>query len=91
MLITILSHKSITHKIKSPRRQALPPYRWQHFKCVWALKFLIDEPWRGGAQTVNLRETEVMGKREEESEKGERRKKGKIKKKSAQLSLGIKK
>ena len=40
---------------------------------------------------MNLRETEVMGKREEESERGERRKKGKIKKKYAQLSFGIKK
>ena len=49
-----------THKIKSPHHQALPPFRWQHSKGkvdfmsngVWVLKFPIDEPWRGGAQTV---------------------------------------
>ena len=45
------------------------------------MKFLTDEPWRGGAQTVNPRETKAIGKREEENERGERRKKGKIKKK----------
>ena len=53
-------HRTQTHKIKSPRCQALPPYRRQHFEGevdfvssgVWAFKFPIDKPWRGGAQTM---------------------------------------
>ena len=40
---------------------------------------------------MNLKETEATRKREEESERGERRKKGKIKKKYTQLLLGINK
>ena len=58
--ITIRNHKFTTHKIKSPRYQALPPYRRQHSEGIWALKFLTNEPWRGGAQTVNSRETEKL-------------------------------
>ena len=82
-------HRTQTHKIKSPRCQALPPYRRQHFEGevdfvssgVWAFKFPIDKPWRGGAQTMKQRETKATGKREEESGRGERRKKRKIRKK----------
>ena len=47
MPITILNHKSTTHKIKSPRCQALPPYRQQYSEGVWALKFFTNrEPKR---------------------------------------------
>ena len=94
------NHRTQTHKIKSPRRQALPPYRRQHSEGevdfvssgIWALKFPTDEPWRGGAQIMKQREIEATGKREEESERGERRKKKEEKnKKEKKRPLRIKK
>ena len=77
----------ITLLLSSTSISAAKLRRRRGFIVQWRLGFevLTDEPWRGGAQTVKLRETKTMGKNRRG--KWERREKEKKKEK---VTVGIK-